>query len=165
MKSVAILVGMTVAAMALTSCASSPQGGQSSEDAKAALKTLPGVIDASIEIEKDTSGISATNANRAAIVLDMDGRISNEAISNAEIDFILQTGWSLSAGRSLARGVTVGVEGAPEISVGKLLERAGWVESGAPVPGAQSGNVPARLLEDRFGDWPAKPPASFKPDE
>ncbi|WP_413602318.1 hypothetical protein [Curtobacterium sp. Curtsp57] len=161
MKRAVVLVGLMATALVLASCADSSPVGQTPAAAESALKTLPGVEDASVSIEKDTSGLSAANTSRAVVILKMDSGTTNDQVSDAEVDFILQTGWSMGASRPLVRGVTVGVDGAEALSVGKLLDRAGWVESGSPIPGAQSGNVPARLLEDPFGKWPGKPSETY----
>lgn len=164
MKRAVILVGLMATALVFASCANGSPVGQTSAEAESALKSLPGVKDASVSIEKDASGLSAANTRRAVVILNMDSGTTNDQVSDAEFDFILQTGWSMGAGGPLARGVTVGVDGAEALSVGELLDRAGWVESGSPIPGAQSGNVPARLLEERFGKWPGKPAGTWGKD-
>lgn len=136
--------------------------GQTPEDAKEYLRTLPGIAAAEVSVEQSTSGLDASNSNRALIILTLEPESTNETITDWEIDAIVQTGWSVHASRELANGVGIGVRGAPDLSVGKLLQRSGWVEEGAAVPGRTSAIVPASLLRERLGEWPAAAPTAMQ---
>ncbi|WP_137766926.1 hypothetical protein C1N75_05460 [Curtobacterium sp. SGAir0571] len=111
-----------------------------------------------MSVEHSTSGLDVSNSNRALIILTLEPESTNETITDAEIDAIIQTAWSLHASRELANGVGVGMRGAPDVSVGKLLQRSGWVEEGAAVPGRTSTIIPARHLRERLGELPAAAP-------
>lgn len=150
--------GLAAFTLALTaSCASGSARGQNLESAEGALRQIPGVQSADVSIRKNTSGLTVTNSNRALIVLHVKPEASQSTFTKREVDFILQTGWSLRADRELADGVSIGVEGNDDINVGRLLSTFGWVQTGQPVPGKQVANVPADLLRRAFGKWPAEP--------
>lgn len=151
----ALLCGVLV----LPGCTpASPARGQTPEDAEEYLRTLPGIAAAAVSVEHSTSGLDVSNSNRALIILTLEPESTNETITDAEIDAIIQTAWSLHASRELANGVGVGMRGAPDVSVGKLLQRSGWVEEGAAVPGRTSTIIPARHLRERLGELPAAAP-------
>lgn len=155
----ALLCGVLV----LPGCTpASPARGQTPEGAEEYLRTLPGIAAAAVSVEHSTSRLDVSNSNRALIILTLEPESTNETITDAEIDAIVQTGWSLHASRELANGVGIGMRGAPDVSVGKFLQRSGWVEDGAVVPGRTSAIVPASLLRERLGEWPAAAPTTMQ---
>lgn len=149
-------VVLVLACGLLAGCSASEKG-QDAESAEYQLRSLTGVESAQVTIRKNTSGLTVTNSNRALIILDMS---ANARMTDADLNFILRTGWSLRASRELADGVSVGIEGNPKIDLGRMLEKDGWVEEGQPLPGKYLANVPYSLLKARFGDWPAEVPTS-----
>lgn len=147
--------GVLVLACGLMAGCSASAKGQDTESAERHLRSLSGVESAKVAITKNTSGMTITNSNRALIILEMR---PSARLTDADLAFILQTGWSLRASRELAAGVSVGIEGNSVIDLGRMLEKDGWVEDGQPLPEKNLANVSSRLLEDRFGDWPAEAP-------
>lgn len=149
--------GVLVLVCGLMAGCSASAKGQDTASAERHLRSLSGVESAKVTITKNTSGLTITNSNRALIILEMS---PSARITNADLDFILRTGWSLRASRELAAGVSVGIEGNSVIDLGRMLEKDGWVEDGQPLPEKDLANVPSRLLKARFGDWPVKAPTS-----
>lgn len=136
--------------------------GQTSEDAEEYLRTPPGIAAAEVSVEHNTSVLDVSNSIRALIMLTLEPESTDETITDAEVDAIVRTGWSLRANRALADGVGAGVRGAPDVSLGTLLQRSGWVEEGAVVPSRTSAVVPASLLRERLGEWPAAAPTAMQ---
>lgn len=154
---VLLYTGAVVTACGLLSGCHASAKGQDAESAERHLRSLSGVESVTVTITKNTSGLTATNSNRAFIILDMG---PSAGLTDADLEFILRTGWSLRASRELVGGVSVGIEGNSDIDLGRMLEEDDWVQDGQPLPEKDLANVPARLLEDRFGDWPAEVPTS-----
>lgn len=152
-----LCTGVIVLACGLATGCSASTKGQDVESAERHLGSLSGVESVRVTITKNTSGLTVTNSNRALIILNMR---PSAGLTDADIDFILRTGWSLRASRELVGGVSVGIEGNSDIDLGQMLEEDDWVEDGQPLPEKDLANVPARLLEARFGDWPAEVPTS-----
>jgi hypothetical protein len=150
---------LTTTALLLSGCSgASAARGQTTQEAEQFLRSLAGVEAAEVSVERNTSGLDTSNSNRALIILTLDPKTTTDSIDDAEVDAIIQTGWSLQANRELANGVGIGLQGAPKVSLGKVLERSGWVKTGAALPGKTSAIIPADLLRDRLGDWPAAAP-------
>lgn len=149
------LSGSLVLLVLLSGCASGPseRGGQSRDDATAALEAL-GFADADIQLSKSYNGFQATTATRVSVSLPSTATVTDQ---EAVMRYLFDTAWSVNDRRPNS-----------SIGVGFLdpLSSTNWyqvgVDAGLPLSDSNGGPASPRIeVEDAtqtLGPWPGDAP-------
>ena len=141
-------------AIALTACSLGGAEGQSKESADAALSSVPGVSEGTVNTESMVSGL--VEETRTTIKVHVEPGFSVPD-PEALVDYLVGVAWSTKT-KEATSTVQIIVLSDPQISIGDAVEAGPWVHTGVDPNSPEGAAVGAADVKERFGDWPGEVP-------
>jgi len=141
-------------AIALTACSFGGSAGQSKESADAALSSVPGVSEGSVNTRSTINGLHEETYTTVEVHVEPGFSVPDP---EALVDYLVCVAWSTKT-KEATSTVQIIVLSDPQISIGDAVEAGPWEHTGVDPNSPEGAAVGAAEVKDRFGDWPGEVP-------
>jgi hypothetical protein len=140
--------------VSMAGCSALPRGGQSSQEAQAQLRAVPGISEVSVENNQSSDGFQQAVFVAVNVTIRPGYRIRD---ADQFVNLLLKVAWSSNEHKPNV-SVALNITATPAISVAPLMEDAGWTTAQSLKQEPQAAVVDPTELSKKLGTWPGTTP-------
>jgi len=147
-------VGVVGLVVILAGCSLGGSEGQSKESADAALSSVPGVSEGSVNTRSTMNGLHEETYTTVQVHVEPGFSVPDP---EALVEYLVGVAWSTKT-KEASSTVQIIVLSDPQVSIGDAVEGGPWEHTGVDPNSPERAAVRAAEVKERFGDWPGEVP-------